>query len=85
MKDHQDHNLSADDWDEKYFPRTARQDFDDGVDRAISRRGFLGGVLAFGSGAAVMGTGTPLDLARFRLQRKERRGTDRHPAARTRS
>ena len=57
MKDHQDHNLSADDWDEKYFPRTARQDFDDVVDRAISRRGFLGGVLAFGSGAAVMGTG----------------------------
>ncbi|MEL7343306.1 MAG: PhoX family phosphatase, partial [Pseudomonadota bacterium] len=39
------------------FPRPEVQDFDRVVDRAISRRGFLGGVLAFGSGAAVMGTG----------------------------
>jgi len=51
------HDLSFDDWDEVHFPRPEVQDFDRVVDRAISRRGFLNGVLAFGSGAAVMGTG----------------------------
>ncbi|MEO0386376.1 MAG: transcriptional initiation protein Tat, partial [Pseudomonadota bacterium] len=50
------HDLTFDDWDEVNFPRPAEQDFDRVVERAISRRGFLGGVLAFGSGAAVMGT-----------------------------
>ena len=49
--------LSADDWDELNFPRPEENDFDRVVERAISRRGFLGGVLAFGSGAAAMGTG----------------------------
>ncbi len=49
--------LSADEWDELNFPRPDVQEFDRVVERAISRRGFLGGVLAFGSGAAVMGTG----------------------------
>ena len=49
--------LSADAWDELNFPRPLVQDFDQVVERAISRRGFLSGVLAFGSGAAVMGTG----------------------------
>src|SRR6056297_2936046 len=48
--------MSADDWDELNFPRPDVQDFDRVVDRALSRRGFMGGVLAFGSGAAVMGT-----------------------------
>ncbi|MEQ8489657.1 MAG: PhoX family phosphatase [Marinovum algicola] len=48
--------MSADDWDELNFPRPEVQDFDRVVDRALSRRGFMGGVLAFGSGAAVMGT-----------------------------
>ena len=48
--------LTADQWDEANFPRPTEQDFDRVVDRAISRRGFLGGALAFGSGAAVMGT-----------------------------
>jgi hypothetical protein len=52
----QQHNLSADEWDEINFPRPEVQEFDRVVERAISRRGFLGGVLAFGSGAAVMGT-----------------------------
>ncbi len=51
------HNLSADEWDELNDPRPEGNDFDKVVDRAISRRGFLGGVLAFGSGAAVMGAG----------------------------
>ena len=48
--------LSFDDWDEQNFPRPEVQDFDRVVESAISRRGFLGGTLAFGSGAAVMGT-----------------------------
>lgn len=48
--------LSADDWDEMTFPRPSEQEFDRVVARAISRRGFLGGVVAFGSGAAVMGS-----------------------------
>ena len=56
MKDIEHQNLSADDWDELNFPRPDVQDFDRVVERAISRRGFLGGALAFGSGAAVMGT-----------------------------
>jgi hypothetical protein len=57
MKDVDTKKLSADDWDELNFPRPTVQDFDRVVDRALSRRGFMGGVLAFGSGAAVMGTG----------------------------
>ena len=48
--------LSFDDWDEQNFPRETEQDFDRVVESAISRRGFLTGILAFGSGAAVMGT-----------------------------
>ncbi|WP_147127320.1 PhoX family protein [Shimia ponticola] len=51
------HDLSFDDWDEVMFPRDEVQDFDRVVDSALSRRGFLSGALAFGSGAAVMGTG----------------------------
>ncbi|MBU2957283.1 PhoX family phosphatase [Paracoccus sp. 1_MG-2023] len=56
MKDRQHERLSADDWDEINFPRPHVQEFDRVVERAISRRGFLGGALAFGSGAAVMGS-----------------------------
>ncbi|RFP89708.1 PhoX family phosphatase [Rhodobacteraceae bacterium 63075] len=55
MTDHID--MSADEWDEKNFPRPDANEFDAVVERAISRRGFLSSVLAFGSGAAVMGTG----------------------------
>ncbi|AHM03215.1 Putative phosphatase [Roseibacterium elongatum DSM 19469] len=57
MKDIDTTKMSADDWDELNFPRPEVQEFDRVVERAISRRGFLGGVLAFGSGAAVMGAG----------------------------
>ncbi|MCC1494591.1 PhoX family phosphatase [Cognatishimia sp. F0-27] len=57
MKDIDHTDISADDWDELNFPRSEDNEFDAVVERAISRRGFLGGVLAFGSGAAVMGTG----------------------------
>jgi len=52
-------HLSFDDFDEARDPRADEQDFDRVVAAAISRRGFLG-VLAMGSGAAAMGTGTLL-------------------------
>jgi len=57
MKDIDTQDLSWDDWDELQRPAPAKTGFDDVVDAAISRRGFLSGVLAYGSGAAVMGTG----------------------------
>jgi secreted PhoX family phosphatase len=50
-------DLSWDEFDEHRDPRPASNQFDAVVERAISRRGFLGGALAFGSGAAVFGTG----------------------------
>ncbi|MEL6809054.1 MAG: PhoX family phosphatase [Pseudomonadota bacterium] len=56
MKDIDQHEMSPDDWDEMNFPRPEVQGFDEVVEEAISRRGFMSGVLAFGSGAAVMGT-----------------------------
>ncbi|WP_299280739.1 PhoX family phosphatase [uncultured Tateyamaria sp.] len=56
MKDIDLATMSPDEWDEMNFPRPDVQDFDRVVEAAISRRGFMGGVVAFGSGAAVMGT-----------------------------
>ena len=49
--------FSADAWDEAHFPRPAETDFDQVVARALGRRGFVGGLIAVGSGAAAMGTG----------------------------
>ncbi|AZQ65986.1 PhoX family phosphatase [Silicimonas algicola] len=61
MKDTTDtRHLSWDEWDELKSPRPAETGFDRVVDIALSRRGFLGGVLAWGSGAAAMGAGTLL-------------------------
>ena len=57
MKDQDTYDLSWDDWDELQRPAPQTTDFDAVVEAAISRRGFLTGVLAYGSGAAVMGTG----------------------------
>lgn len=57
MKDDHTYDLSWDDWDELQRPAPEQTDFDNVVEAAISRRGFLSGVLAYGSGAAVMGTG----------------------------
>lgn len=50
-------HLSWDEFDELRDPRPAGNDFDRVVETAISRRGFLGGALAFGSGAMVFGSG----------------------------
>lgn len=50
-------DLSADEWDEINFPRSADTDFDRVLEATLTRRGFLCGALAFGSAAAVMGTG----------------------------
>ncbi len=57
MKDNDTYDLSWDEWDELQRPAAATTDFDEVVEAAISRRGFLRGVVAYGSGAAVMGSG----------------------------
>ena len=57
MKDLDKRDLSWDDWDELQRPAPETVEFDAIVETALSRRGFLSGVLAYGSGAAVMGTG----------------------------
>ena len=51
-----DDEISFDDYDEVINPRPEHNDFDAVADAAISRRGFLSGVLAFGAGTFVMGT-----------------------------
>ncbi|NBN64197.1 PhoX family protein [Pannonibacter tanglangensis] len=48
--------LSFDAWDELQTPPPAVTDFDRVVEAALSRRGFLGGILAMGSAAAAMGS-----------------------------
>ena len=50
-------NLSFDEYDEIINPKPENSDFDAIVEEALSRRGFLGGVLAFG-GVATLGVGT---------------------------
>ncbi len=50
-------DLSWDEFDELRDPRPAENDFDRVVEAALSRRGFLGGAVAFGSGAMVFGSG----------------------------
>ncbi|WP_341368305.1 PhoX family phosphatase [Yoonia sp. BS5-3] len=57
MNDRDTSHLSWDEWDELQRPAPENIDFDRVVDEALTRRGFLSGVVAFGSGAAVMGTG----------------------------
>lgn len=52
-------NVSFDDFDEINFPRPEECDFDRIVESAISRRGFLGGVLALGSFATLGGALVP--------------------------
>ena len=57
MKDIDKSDMSWDDWDEQIRPAAETTDFDRVVDVAMSRRNFIGSLVAFGSGAAVMGTG----------------------------
>ncbi len=57
MKDNDTYDLSWDEWDELQRPAPETTQFDEIVEAAISRRGFLSGIVAYGSGAAVMGTG----------------------------
>ena len=59
MKDTENHTLSFDEFDEEINPRPEECDFDRVVEAALSRRGFLGGVMAFGSFAAVGGSLVP--------------------------
>ena len=51
-------DLSFDEFDEVVNPRPEENDFDRIVEAAIDRRGFLGGVLAFGSFAGIGGVMT---------------------------
>ena len=64
--------LSFDEYDEVVNPRPEECEFDRVVERALSRRGFLGGVLATGSFAAVGGsilpTGARAAADRFSFQ-----------------
>ncbi|MEO1613590.1 MAG: alkaline phosphatase PhoX, partial [Pseudomonadota bacterium] len=53
MKDVPIHDMDFDEFDEAMSPRPETSDFDRVVERALSRRGFLGGALAFGSVAAI--------------------------------
>ena len=48
-------DLSFDEFDEQVNPRPEETDFDRVVDAAVSRRGLLGGALAFGSMAMLAG------------------------------
>ncbi len=57
MKD--ERTLSFDEFDEAVNPRPEECEFDRVVERALSRRGFMGGVLAMGSFAALGGSLIP--------------------------
>ncbi|APX90238.1 transcriptional initiation protein Tat [Brevirhabdus pacifica] len=61
--------MSFDEYDEIINPRDERTQFDEVVDRALSRRGFLGGVMSFGAGGFVAGTGTATALGAALLPR----------------
>jgi len=49
-------DMDFDAFDEAVNPPPETTDFDDVVEEALSRRGFLGGVMAFGAGSFVLGT-----------------------------
>ena len=77
MSDVDSNELSFDEFDEAVSPRPDEAEFDAIVDEALSRRGFLGGVLggvlSFGTtsflmGASVMVPSTALAKGRFAFQ-----------------
>lgn len=55
MNDIDTSELTWDDWDELQRPAPETTDFDTVVAAAVSRRGFLCGLVAIGSGAAAIG------------------------------
>ncbi len=61
--------LSFDAFDEINSPRAEDPQFDAVVDAAISRRGFLSGVLTFGAGTFVMGTSSFVNTAKAATDR----------------
>lgn len=67
MKDNENHTLTFDEFDEMVNPRPEECDFDRIVESALSRRGFLGGVMAFGSFAALGGSMTSAEAASGRF------------------
>ena len=72
MKDENRSKMSWDAWDETVRPAAAMVGFDQVVDAALSRRGFLRSVLAIGSGAAVMGVGSLLGSGSAQAQAASR-------------
>jgi uncharacterized protein len=68
MKDQDTRHMSWDEFDETIRPAPATTDFDRVVAAAMSRRGFLGSVVAFGSGAAAMGLGTMMSATSAQAQ-----------------
>ncbi|EFL89189.1 PhoX family phosphatase [Ahrensia sp. R2A130] len=59
---HKDEEMTFDDYDEIINPKPQDNDFDAVIERSISRRGFLGGVLAMGSVVAIGSATTALTL-----------------------
>lgn len=55
MTDNKHHDLSFDDFDEQVSPRPQYSRFDDVVEKAISRRGLLSGMLTIGAASFVTG------------------------------
>ncbi len=69
MKDADLRHMSFDEFDEARDPRPQGCDFDRVVESALTRRGLLGGVLVFGSGAAVMGMGSLMSATSAHAQK----------------
>lgn len=81
MKDHYEDEISFDDFDEIVNPKPEANDFDAIVERALNRRGFLGGVLAFGGVTAIGGSLAPSAQAgghtsRFAFEQVAANGVD---------
>ena len=80
MKQEKSDDLSFDEFDEAINPRPEATDFDKIVEAAIDRRGFLGGVLAFGSfaalGSAITYSSTHAASGRFAFDAVASNGND---------